>query len=441
MNIAKRLTQYIFELPQNIATFERQALQRRANNIPLTIGQPLPRALAKIPNAGRHIPGRTKIGVIRIDKRREPIRFHRQPHQLFPRIILPRQSPHAAALLHNPQPRNIFQKSNRMINTALIGKIVCERALINRGFRQLRTHQRPCATTDINRIGRRKGHSRNRRPRIVTSRSNHVNRCNTHLIRNALAHGTKHCTRRHHIRKHIRGNSQRIEHCFCPGILARIVELRGRRIGILTHLHTRKPEIEQIGHREKRTRNIELRRLRETLREQLIQRVKLHKLNTRLLKNLLARNPLKRDIHHPLCARIAITKGIAEQIVLRVEQAIIDPPRITAHAIERFPRPNSETQPRTHLVKQPQRIPIIMIANRYPLIGKPVNLFNIQTRAIKTPQNSPTAGRTQIISEIIGCRCHKKTPSGCARLKDEQDKNQMQKSNHTCRRAYTRKQR
>ena len=242
----------------------------------------------------------------------------------------------------------------------------------------------------------------------MTSRCNHINRCNTHLIRNAPAHGTKHRTWRHHIRKHIRGNIERIEHRFCPGILARIVELRSSCIGILTHLHTCEPKIEQIGHREKRARNIELGRLRQTLREQLIQRVKLHKLNTRLLKNLLARNALKRDIHHSLSARIAVTKGIAEQIVLCVEQAIIDPPRITAHTIERFPRPNSETQPRTHLVKQPQRIPIIMIANGYSLIGKPVNLFNIQTRAIKTPQNSPAAGRTQIISEIIGCRCHKK---------------------------------
>ena len=171
----------------------------------------------------------------------------------------------------------------------------------------------------------------------MTSRCNYVNRCNTHLIRNALAHGTEHCTWRHHIRKHISGNIERIEHRSCPGIFARIVELRGSGIGIFTHLHTRKPEIEQIGHREKRTRDIELRRSRETLREQLIERVKLHKLNTRMLEYLLARNALKCDIHHPLCARIAVTIGIAEQIVLRVEQTIIDPPRITAHAIERFP--------------------------------------------------------------------------------------------------------
>ena len=406
VNVAHGFAEGVFELIENAAAFEREAFEGRADDRPFAIGWRLVRANAEGADAAGHIPGRAKVRVIRVDEGREPIRVHRQCHQLFPRIGVARQCPDAAALLHDPQTRNIFEKTDGVGNPALVGEVVREGFFIDGGFRQFRAHQRPCAAANIDRIGRRQGHGRNCGSRVVTRRRDHVDGRYAHVVGDAFANGAEHRAGRDDFGQHAGGNVEGAEHLGCPCSLARVVALRSGGVGIFADLLAREPEVEQVGHGEKGARHVELGGARETLCQKLIERVEFHKLNAGAVEYRFARDALKGFAEHALRARVPITIGVAEQVVVRVEQAVIDPPCVATHARKRFARPQGQAQAGSHFVKQAQGIPVVAVADGYAPIGKAVNFFDVETRPIKPPQNSPPTGRAQVIGEVIGRRCH-----------------------------------
>src|SRR5207253_2330852 len=71
-------------------------------------------------------------------------------------------------------------------------------------------------------------------------------------------------------------------------------------------------------------------------REELVERVQLHKLNPRRSEDFGPRHSSKRLLHHSLSARVAIMEWLADQFVGLRQQDKIDAPRIHPNRFDLF---------------------------------------------------------------------------------------------------------
>ena len=159
--------------------------------------------------------------------------------------------------------------------------------------------------------------------------------------------------------------------------------------------------MEEVGDLQEAFRDVENRRVLLLHYHQLIQGVKLHKLQAGLRENLVAGNGLKRPFHRAVGSRVAVTIRVPEQFAAAPEEREVDAPCVDADArnFRAVFRPD-RAQAVLDVFPEPRQVPVKRPVHIDRPVFVPIKLFQLDFLPVEMSDNVSSARRAHIDRQI-----------------------------------------
>ncbi len=189
-----------------------------------------------------------------------------------------------------------------------------------------------------------------------------------------------------------------------------VVERRGRRVGPLGADLAGEPERQQIRDQQHRRGGVQR---RGRLAQKLVQGVERQVLGAR---HRVVRGRIDTRVNggiRPTRARIAIVERRREQATLRVEEAIVDGPRVDAGRCNLACR-DGRSQTGEDLTVETVDVPVQPIRPVHRIVGESAYVLDAKLGRANVADNDPSVGRTEIHGSVGPRECrviHLESPS------------------------------
>lgn len=316
------------------AVFEGEAFEDAARRFGLGSRDRLPGFSAELADALRHVAEGGEARVVRVDEGAMRGRLFREADQIVMREGEPGVSPDPAALFEDPESGDVAKQADRSCGADFVRDAGVQ------GFRRqdrlipLDADEGPGSAGDIRPVlplGRDGGDGAGG---VVSGGADDEHRSDAGLLGDCRKQRSDDHRRPGRLRHDAHRESKVGQKVGGPAARGRIEALRGagdRRVGAF---EARQAPVKEVRHEKEGRGAVEPAVAGVTVGEELIKRVERHELNSGAGEDLLARDDLKRTIHHAGCARIAVVMRGVEEPVGGVEQSVIHAPGVDPEAVE-----------------------------------------------------------------------------------------------------------
>jgi hypothetical protein len=219
----------------------------------------------------------------------------------------------------------------------------------------------------------------------------------TRLLSNFREDGTEDRSRENDLREDPGPDAELLQERPCPITPPGVIALSCRGVCEFNDVLTCQEEIEKIGDHQKLLCYLEKGRVRTGKGDEVIERIDREKLDPGLSEDLLPGDNLKNGLHHPFCLRITIGIREAQKCPGSSDQGKINAPRIQTDTLEgEVWIRGTEGKGMFHLLKELENIPVEMVKETEHPVRKTVNLFKLQSLTIKSAEDRPPTGSTEV---------------------------------------------
>ena len=155
--------------------------------------------------------------------------------------------------------------------------------------------------------------------------------------------------------------------------------------------------MEQVGNLQQALRHVKQGRVLFAHNHELVERIEVHKLQTRLCKNLFARNNSERAFHSAVGAGVTVAIRIAKQFVTASEESEVHAPRVDSDA--RYLRTvfgTGDMKAVLNAFPETGQVPEKRPVHFDRTVLKAIELFQFDSFTVKMPHDVSTARRAHI---------------------------------------------
>ncbi len=186
-----------------------------------------------------------------------------------------------------------------------------------------------------------------------------------------------------------------------PGPRPRVEQLGRRGVGPLPRPPAGQEPGEQVGHHQEGFGHLQDRRVGQSHRQQLIERVERQELEPGDLVDPLARDPAEGRLEHAVRPRIAVVDRVAQQRIPAPDQAEVDAPGVDPHAVEPRVGRGRFAEGDLDLFEEPGQVPVQGVEDPDRPVGEAVDLFEDDSLAVEFAQEPSPALSPQVEGQVV----------------------------------------